>query len=298
MSAENLGKRVLVGIPTRDRSAYLCGLLGTLLMQDTEKWDLLIVDTSDEEGLSRDDHIKRFWNTFEALGHRVFYEYIGPSGRSEASAVNRILLEARLRGYGFLFKVDDDHLLPPDCLSRLKCLVESADSESPRIASGVTPWMWDTFDGGGGASPHDVEASAPSLVTTLAEEEGEVVVEIRHFTRYSVLDLDRVRGSDLGSAANFMMRPDTRCLWSDIGPSSLYADAIWFLQLRYLLGYEVVFDLKVPVWHVTAPFGGVRPSHGVYAKVSADDALRKRQLLDTWRTLRADAGAKYLGVGK
>jgi len=281
-------QRILVGIPTRDRPAYLSCLLSSLIFQTDVDFDVLIVDTAiGEQYLGDDSMVLRFVDTLRALGHKVSILEVDVAGKSEAAAVNRILVEAFLSGYGFVYKVDDDHILPPDALEKLRRAHTNLRGEHPVLLSGVTPWMFEAYEGA--SSPYDppVDASEIGLrgVTFVRGDKASVDVEIGHFCRYNSTDIVR---TELASAANFFLQPDIRILWSDVCGSSKYADAVWFLQLRKLLQYRMYFLLSLNVWHVAAPTGGVREELGDFDKSTKCDFLREQILMRV---------CKELGVG-
>lgn len=278
-----LENRILVGIPTRERPEYLSGILATLMYQDETRWDLLIVDTSPDENDRVKDHpqVSRFVRTLRALGHAVeFIDRPNKSSTSSVIAVNTILTEAVLREYGFLFFVDDDHTVPPNTLRRMREFIEDYD-ESPALISGVTPWMYEVWEGAAG--PDDVfypdkhtKIPPSDIKITL---DGGLYIGKELFYRWDTSKMvSLVVESPLASDANFMMRPDLRILQSDIGPSSLHAFSVWFLQLRHLLKYRLFFDVSLNVWHVAAPYGGVRVEVGNHVKDLAED-LKRRDIL-------------------
>lgn len=288
----NKGERVLVGIPTRARAPYLCGLLSTLLFQQLEDgFDILIVDTEPDSspGAVLDHpHVHRLGAALDARGVNLFTLHVPAGGRSEATAVNRILMEAWSRRYGYVFKVDDDHVVPPDALDRLKRSVLSMErSDSPALVSGITPWMHEAWPGAAKASDVAVRPPLESPITRFVMEDSKLEIAVGHFTRFDpgvVGGWSRAQHpTQLASAANFMMRPDVGFLWSDIGESSLYADAIWFMQLAKFGNYRFAFDLGCEVWHVAAPSGGVRRKDGEFMKKDGEDKIRKEQLVSLAR---------------
>ncbi len=275
--------RILVAIPTRDRPEYLSCLLSSLIFQTCKDFDVMIADTSSGgPALEVNPMFLRFRDTLHALGHEVFVYSLAPVGRSEAMAVNFMMLEAQHREYSYIYKVDDDHILPPGALERLVAVFNAHDEEGPAIFSGVTPWMHQTWEDAAG--PSSVVAGNPDdfmcgeyLTSIVRNPSGNLDLEPRHFSRY---ESDEVCETQLASAANFFMVPDTRILFSDTGYSSLFADAVWFLQLRKFLGYKMYFDLGLEAWHVAAPSGGVRDSTGFgnYIKDTPWDDRRRDYL--------------------
>jgi hypothetical protein len=275
--------RILVGIPTRERPEYLSGLLATLMYQDEPRWDLLIVDTSPDEDNRVKDHpqVSRFVQTLEALGHLVeFIERPNKASTSSVIAVNTILTEAVLREYSFLFFVDDDHTVPPNTLRRMREFIENC-SDFPALISGVTPWMQEAWYGA--ATPEDVftpDKKVKIPPSDIRVQDGELRIGKELFYRWDTTEMTSlIVESPLASDANFMMRPDLRILQSDIGPSSLHAFSVWFLQMRHLLGYRLFFDVSINVWHVAAPHGGVRVEVGNHVKDLEED-LRRRAILE------------------
>jgi hypothetical protein len=271
--------RILVGVPTRRRPEYLSGLLATLMYQTESKWDLLIVDTDPEPGLEEHPQVKRFIDTLRALDHRVTVaRRPNPGSKSPVIAVNTLLVESALQGYGYLFKVDDDHTAPPETLARMREEVDGLEGEGPVLVSAPSPWMHKAWEGAVG--PEDIrmigqDETTPSDIRL--EKNGEVFIGDGLFFRWKKDKANEsyLVESKLGSDAVFMMRPDLRILQSDVGPSSLYAGAVWFLQLRGLLGYKIYFDRSLDVWHVAAPSGGVRREEGLYVKTEEVDYRRK-----------------------
>jgi glycosyltransferase involved in cell wall biosynthesis len=273
------GDKILVAIPTRDRPEYLSILLSSLIHQTEQAFDVLIVDTSDEKRLDVSSApVERFLSTLTALGHSCFYEHVKVAGRSEAAAVNFLLTEAVFKGYEYLYKTDDDHLLQPDTLERLKksCKELMQKHVSPVLVSVATPYMKrvNGFEGPEACPVISWPENHP--VIKLGIEEGELVIEPGQFIR-GMTDLG-IRRSDLASAANFFMKPDARILWEDLGHSSMHADAVWMVQIAKFFGYKFFFDMGCVSWHVTAPSGGVREEYDNYTKVSEWDLRRREHL--------------------
>lgn len=267
---------MLVGIPTCGRPEYLSCLLSSLIYQDELKFDVLIADSDPRTPAEHDPMVQRFANTLRGTGRKVEFVEVPVVGKSEASAVNFLLLTAVDRGYDYFYKVDDDHIVPPQTLKKLKerHIEISSEKDCPILLSGLTPWMYAAWKGA--TSPEDPPRSAQYLDNGLLTKiekglDGEIKIEPNHFFRYKMSCL---KETQLASAANFFMVPDARLLWSDIGPSSLYADAIWFLQLRKYLGYRMWFDLSLEVWHAAAPSGGVRDRTGDFGKSEDWDLIR------------------------
>jgi len=274
-------KKVLVGIPTRDRPDYLAVLLFSLLEQDVD-FDVLIVNTSDVKDspfIGGGTLLERIIPTLQALGHSVTLESVTVAGRSETVAVNHILAKAVEQKYGYVFKVDDDHYLPQGTLRRLQIAIHELDpnADKPVLISGVTPWMKAAYVGAAG--PGDMSEGEPTEPLThlnwdVISEEATAIVN--HFVRYpaSIRGESELVKTQLASAANFMMRPDTRILWSDTCSRSMYCDAAWFIQLQALLNYRLFFDLSLNVWHVAAPTGGCRDGEEGFLKTDADNQRR------------------------
>ncbi len=282
--------RILVGIPTKGRPEYLSTLLATLMYQTEEKWDLMIVDTDPDASACGHPQVDRFADTIVALGHEVYYIDQPTETKSEVAAVNRILMEAKSRGYEFLFKVDDDHTMPPNTLARLKAFLENDKGANvPRVISGLSPWMKPAWPGAiGPESVLDLGEHVGKFMDIWLEENDDAIngfdlhMDNTHFYRWTIPKDYKgpyVRRSKRVHPANFMMRPSSQILWSEIGSSSMYADAIWSLQLQKFLGYELYMDMTVDVWHVAAPHGGVRTTEGDHTKNSGADNLRKEVLI-------------------
>lgn len=281
--------KVFVGIPTRDRPEHLACLLSSLLFQEHRDFDVYIMDSGASD-LPVIEHplVVPFVDTLRGTGHVVSCIQVEVAGRSEVVAVNKILSLSKLEGYDFVYKIDDDHVLPPNALkvlcSTYRELSQDA-SDSPLLLSGVTPWMRKVFEGA--SSPYDKpstlgDASPMGLTFVERALNGEVYLEIGHFHRYAVSTL---APTELASAANFFMKPDIRILWSDVGRSSKYADAMWFLQLGKLLNYQLLFLTGLNVWHVAALTGGVREETGNFHKESTEDGFRERLFAELYQDL-------------
>lgn len=283
--------KVLIGIPTRDRPEYLASLLSTILFQTYKEFDVLVVDTAPlgvknlESPLRKDPHIQRLGAALDGQGCNLAIVQVDVSGRSEATAVNHILSRAMSEGYDFVYKVDDDHVMPPDTLERMIAALEKAEELGHKnvLISGVTPWMYAPWEGA--AAPDDPVRRTQEITGPLTDiylENGKHKIEVGHFHKYDHRALVETK---LASAANFLMRPDVSVLWSDVGHSSLFADAIWFLQLQKFLGYRLFFDPGLWVWHVAAPHGGVRDKEGEHDKLSEADDRRRDQLDQVLKSL-------------
>ena len=275
---------ILIGIPTRNRPEYLAALLSSLMFQSTQNFDIMIADTAveDEEFVSDSVLAMRFVTTLLETGHNVFIQEVPVCGKSEVVAVNYLLAEAHSREYKLFYKIDDDHVLPPNGLELLCKAHNEVNAEGPAIVSGVTPWMEPAWEGA--ASPSDNKRNISEVDKYITEVDPKTSeIRIGHFDRWRQ---PFVHETQLASAANFMMYPDIRLLWSDTGPSSLFADAVWFLQLRELLGYRMFFHLGVEAWHVAAHVGGVREGeNSLFKKTSSWDRQRKRLFESVYRNL-------------
>ena len=267
---------ILVVIPTCDRPEYLSCLLSSLIYQDYRSFDVLIADSGKNLLADRHPMVTRFVDTLRGTGHDVTIRRVPVVGKSEAAAVNYLLVEAARGDYSFLYKIDDDHIIPPFALSRLTKTWEELSEKYGQniILSGLTPWMHAAWEGATDPSdpPRDSTYLDNGLLTRIEKDRnGDLKIEPNHFFRYK---LSCLKETQLASAANFFMSPDIRLLWSDLGPSSLYADAVWFLQLRKFLGYRMWFDLSLEVWHSAAPHGGVRELADDFGKQSSWDLAR------------------------
>lgn len=303
----NRGKngRVLIGIPTKDRPEYLSALLSSILFQSYTEFDVLIVDTSDGEPAKESVMVQRFVTALRGTGHGVDFIQGVRSGHSMVVPVNRILVEAEDRGYDWVFKVDDDHVMPPATLSSLIQGAQIAEDGHPVVISGVTPFMHRVWEGA--SSPYDAPKFAATAMAPLTdiwlETEKDSAsrgyrhkIEVRHFDQYVSSTVIRTK---LGSAANFLMRPDTLILWSDIGGRCLLADAVWFIQLQKLLGYRLYFDVGIAVWHVTAPSGGTRTGEEDFIKGNDSViAIRRRHLDRVLERLENAQSAKINDGGR
>lgn len=273
---------ILVAIPTRDRPEYLSILLSSLVFQTEQRFDVLIVDTSSEWEEETSQYlyenaapVSRFIATLRAQGHAVKIKHVSVAGRSEVAAVNYAMVYATLNEYGYLYKTDDDHLLQPDLLARLLFAYEKCPK--PCLVSAMTPFMYRVKEGYSGpdSNPYCGMVEGKPL-TSMELKDGEVAIEIGHFDR--CMSDYGIQPSDLASNANFLMKPDARFLWEDIGHCSLFADASWMLKIAHYLGYKFFFDTGCVSWHVTAPSGGVRDRNDEYDKRSEWDSFRKQHL--------------------
>lgn len=256
--------KTLVIIPTRDRPEYLTLLLSSLLLQDDPSFDILILDSGEPEAEFRSvpKKYEAYTHVVSALrgsGHLVQHMPVKVLGRSEVSAVNYGMSLALAREYGFVFKVDDDHIVPGDALRSLrnKLLKYSAQNSGPVLISGVTPWAVKKEGLENAYGPETTFDDDPQgEILTIDEASDDPAIDPVHFMRYPNVTKE-VYDTELASAANFFMRPDTRILWAEINGSSLLADARWFLQLKKYLHYRLYFDLQLNVWHMVAKSGGV-----------------------------------------
>jgi len=286
-------ERVLIGIPTKDRHEYLSGLLATILFQTYPAFDVLIVDSSEERGPAEEDvQVDRFVQALRGVGRDVFFVEGVSAGASMVAPTNRILVEAEDRGYDGVFKVDDDHVMPPGTLHNLlqaAMLQEATDGPEEAhkrvLVSGVTPWMHRVWKGASG--PDDAVRSMRDVAEPISDiwlepADRRLAQGYRHHTDVNHFDKFAshvVARTTIASAANFLMRPDTRILWSDMSGRSNLADIAWFLQLQRYLGYELYFETGVWVWHVVAPSGGTRKGQETFDKgTGEDEALRRRQI--------------------
>jgi len=280
--------RILVGIPTRDRPEYLACLLSSLLFQTEQDFDIFIVDSSEAEPSCENTIVSRFLDTHKGLGRDVRYLCEAKVvGRSEAASVNQIMYAAYYQGYGHVYKIDDDHVLPPNALTALKNVYRGLEHRTEPVGrvilSGVTPWMAVAWEGASGPATPPVNADGiTGNITGIVETDGDIEVRSGHHDQYAQ---SIIQETQLPSAANFFMRPDISILWSDICESSLYADAVWFLQLRKFLNYQMYFYTGISIWHVAANVGGVRERDS-FEKDSFHDGIRKEFLRSFYYLLK------------
>lgn len=280
----------MIGIPTRNREGYLAALLGHILLQERRSvasqfnltFKVVIIDTAyydDEVPVQGQVQVMRLVAALEGTGTTVDIVSLGSSLKSETIAVNRILYLAYEAEVDFLYKIDDDHILPHDTMIRLveDMFFLEGKTDGRVLVSGVTPWMWPAFEGAWDAE--SMSNDVPPVPLTYLKEDsecpGKLTAVINHFNRWGSQNMEEpVVYTELASAANFMMRPDIRVLWSDTGTRSMYCDAAWFVQLKRLLDYRLYFDVSLNIWHVAAPSGGVRDGEPTLEKPDEEDKMR------------------------
>jgi len=282
MARDSEFETILVGIPTRDRPEHLAALLGTLFFQTYQRFDVLIVDSGSKPAKSS-DQVQRVVNIL-GIDHTVTFIRVQAAGFSSVVPTNRLIMEAVDREYDWLFKIDDDHILPPNTLMKLLGDAKRKEKEHPDsevVISGVTPWAHKVWEGASG--PLDGRKSiAHEPLSYFKEETSENGVTkkysmvVGHFDRYETEELVETQ---FPSAANFLIRPKVPILWADIGPRCLWADVIWFLQLKCFLGYNFYVNTGIDIWHMVASTGGCRDGQFDYVKgTEVEEKLRGREL--------------------
>jgi glycosyltransferase involved in cell wall biosynthesis len=100
------GDRVLIGVPTKDRTPYLKKLIASLRGQTFKDWDLMIVDDSCIENPNRDGELLATLDQLYVEGH--LWHLIRGAGQNQAVAHNRVLACALEQGYRLVMRLDDD----------------------------------------------------------------------------------------------------------------------------------------------------------------------------------------------
>lgn len=260
---------------TRGRPAALSGLLASLAGQSYGDWSLLLLPNG---AIEQDRRLctttKRYLAWLNANGVECNVIDMGNIGRSPAVAFNRAMVEADRED--IVLVLDDDMWIAPDYIEHMvESFIQLEQShDDPVVLSGVTPWMDAAWEGIG---PH---------VTSRPLDEATAVIQLLGFadwfdtkTRsFEIIALQntsyglagskesQLRPSHAISPANFMLRPELKIPWSDVGHPFVYADLAWSLQARSLLNYQIWFDLRCEAWHVNDSGGGLRLGEGNFDK--------------------------------
>jgi hypothetical protein len=252
-------------------------------------FELLILENgADRDRVSVDSHphLKNLLNMFRR-NNKCRSLWLGDVGRSPAIPYNRAMVEVETEWALF---VDDDIWLQPDYICWMRESAETLTRQGRNfVLSGVTPWAEEAWPGIG----PDYLCPIPGVTEPIidfwlrkspADGSGAFLeIQARQNVAYDLGDTggeEVLRPSNALSPGNFMMRPDSRIPWSDVGFPSCWADLAWCLQAKAFLGYEFWFDLRCEAWHVNAVSGGLRSSSGDFTKDANQSARAQRRRVE------------------
>ena len=127
--------RITVGVPTKERYDSLLTLLNSLLLQSYKNFDLIIVDDSSPDkrpDLRQIPIFAHIFNMFNRFG--IGWEILFGEGKGQVNNHIKVLEKSKNL---WVLRVDDDHVLEPDCIDQLASHLFIDDNEIRAIAPRV-----------------------------------------------------------------------------------------------------------------------------------------------------------------
>lgn len=227
--------RVTVGIPTKNRSDTLAMTLMSLALQTVKDFDLIIVDDSDTQIDLRD--IPIFQHIFPLLTHHgINWQVVWGSKRGQHYSHQLIQEMAKTE---WIWRVDDDECLEPDCLVRLRSHIRTDVGAVGGLVLPPQPsWVPDN------AANLISDLNLPNLQWFLPADElqGGPPVEHLHST--------------------FMYRKGVAKYELGLSPAAHREETIFTYEIKRA-GYQLLIDPTAITWHFRAGHGGIRSHEDV-----------------------------------
>ena len=257
LSPINKGDKILVSIPTKDRTSSLRRLLYSLMQQTMKDFHIIIVDDTRNDELFTDPIFKEQIDALSKM-HIPLYMVKG-NCTNQADAHNMMLRHAIQNNYKLVFRCDDDVTLNADTLEKLynefikdeKCEYAAMggillNPYHPVAEQKITPDWKSKIEFAGKVSACDLHAQV-----FIYPDDIEYRDDIEHL--YS----------------SYMYRP---ALLNSVGgfPSGLssvgFREETYGLYELYLQGYKLKIVTKAIGYHWWEPHGGCRSVQGEVAK--------------------------------
>ncbi|MEK6832919.1 MAG: glycosyltransferase [Nanoarchaeota archaeon] len=251
-------------IPTKDRRQYLCSLLSSLLCQTYKLWNLIIVCDDKDESIITDTTIQSLLSAIRVGNHSVLM--IRGNRKGPHFSHQKALESANS---DLIFRIDDDCILHPECLDILKSYFISdvgcrIGAVGPLVLSGgkneneqKCPVGYEEMSGFSGKA-FDPK---PNLQTYIGCGNG-YDMEVEHL--YSSFMYRKECAKGVGGY----------CL--DYSKAGFREETDLTYRMK-LSGWKLLVVPSAKIYHLSAPYGGVRDIDNEYFK--SDDQLYKKRYI-------------------
>jgi GT2 family glycosyltransferase len=133
-------KDLLITIFTHNRPEYLALNMASLRTQTFKSWDLLVVDDYSDTRVSENPLINSLYNRITDDGHNVRF-YRNDSNLGIAKSRKKLIEDSMMiKDYAFVFDLNDDHFLEPNCIELMMQTMKSNDKIG--CVGSCSPMFW------------------------------------------------------------------------------------------------------------------------------------------------------------
>lgn len=234
--------RIAVMIAFRDRATELALLLQSLRTQTIKDFDVFIQDDCSNTPISIHHFLMCLINKMNEEGNFVFYDrnqfQLGVSK-------NRQVLVDKTRKYELVLRVDDDTILNPDYIERLKKVLDLGYD----LATGITPFM--------GSPMFKRDSDSLEIGNRMIIQDGEVILNNDDFGmnyyNAKIIPIHHFR-----SCALYKQKIHDKVNYSSRLSTHGFREEQIFSIKCMLNKFKMGCDTGAIAWHLMTPSGGER----------------------------------------
>lgn len=264
--------RILVGIPTKDRTDSLVRLFKSLNKQNVNNFDVMITDDSKHDSIEQSKELKKEIESLSTRGIKTTILYGG--GNNQAHAHTRHMKHALDNGYALVFRLDDDVVLEPDHIEII--FNEFVKDDTCRYAA-MGGIIMNPFKPG-------EQQVLPNYWRNIPEVSGKIENLLPTQQMYKYPDIES-RDDIQHLYSSYIYRPE---LLNKVGgfPSNLskvaFREETLPVYELYLQGYKLKIMAKAWAYHFHEAKGGCRSvayneAHGMY---NSDEEKYKQKVAE------------------
>jgi glycosyltransferase involved in cell wall biosynthesis len=243
-------KECAILVNTRNRATELALLLQSLRTSFYQDFDVFILDDKSNNPNENYHFFNCLVNRLKQEGHKVFIKYnsfnLGVTRARQAIVDWALSIEK----YEYLVRLDDDVIIEPDYLDRLKYVIERGYD----MASGVTvPMVQPTFK----RDPKFLKGIANRVIL---DEQGNYIMNGddcgQEYTESIIIPAHHFRSCCMYKS---IIHEKANYLPSKLSMNGFREEQIFSYRIL-MAGFKIGVDTKAVNWHIICPSGGERPT--------------------------------------
>lgn len=278
-------KRVLVGIPTKNRPDSISLLLRSLLQQTHTAWDLVVIDDNDDRA-DEEKMAMRHHPLIKALLTRIMYEghkwyVIAGDQRGPQVAHQKILDYAEKHKYEYILRLDDDVVIEPDYLEKLFNNIAHQPQVGAVAGSILSPDMREEQT----MAPDDFYNHPRYQATIQNVLTQDCLLHVHHLPTEDLVSCEHLYSSYLYRTKAALEVGGYPKNLSQVG----HREETLFSHKIYKKGYTLYLDPAAVAWHYRHALGGIRWTNGKYNEQhhwDSDEKIFRTEVAEMMTQLR------------
>jgi len=238
---------LLISLFTRNRPKALAVTLMSLWCQNYRDFDILIVDDASTPQVREDKFVRIICTRLKQEG--ITIEFVR-SNSNRGISKNRAAVLNKLKEYEFVFDLNDDHFLEPNCLELLMKTIKGTDA---CVVGSATPIFY--------APNKELYHKLPDRPINIVFVDDEGALKLSRDVDFIYAD---IKGElleepiEVSHASQFVYRPEYVDELPEYSVLGFTEETELSMRCKRNSGKPILFVPNAINWHMQAPSGGVR----------------------------------------